>query len=62
MDQNREEGALFGKAMTDLSTPVINEAVPILDVSEVSTVVDVGGANGAFVLSPMAVHPHVESH
>ncbi|MEV0066224.1 methyltransferase [Amycolatopsis sp. NPDC050768] len=57
--KNSEEGALFSKAVTDLSTPVIAEAVPVLDVSATKTVADLGGANGAFVLSLMVEHPHL---
>jgi hypothetical protein len=44
-----EEGALFSAAMTDLSTPVIREAVEVLDLTGIRSVVDVGGADGAFV-------------
>jgi len=46
---NPREAALFGTAMTNLSTPVILGAVGSLDVGGVRTVVDVGGADGAFV-------------
>jgi SAM-dependent methyltransferase len=61
---NPEEGALFGAAMTDLSTPVIREAVKVLGetvvgVADEFSVVDVGGADGAFVLELMAAHPHL---
>lgn len=52
-----EEGALFSAAMTDLSTPVIREAVKVLEVAGAATVVDVGGADGAFVLEVLAAHP-----
>jgi hypothetical protein len=54
-----EEGALFSAAMTDLSTPVIKEAAQVIDLTGVDTVVDVGGANGAFVLELMAKDPSV---
>jgi hypothetical protein len=54
--EHPKEGALFSAAMTDLSTPVILEAVKALDVTGAKTVVDVGGANGAFVLELLAVH------
>lgn len=57
---NPEEGALFSAAMTDLSTPVILEAVKALDVTGIDTVVDVGGANGAFVLELLAAHPRLQ--
>ena len=52
-----EEGALVGAAMTDLSMPVIHEAVAVLEPAGASSVVDVGGADGAFVLELMAAHP-----
>jgi O-methyltransferase domain/Dimerisation domain len=58
-EANPEEGALFSASMTDLSTPIIREAVHELDVTGVDTVVDVGGANGAFVLELMAAHPQL---
>ena len=58
-EANPEEGALFSASMTDLSTPVIREAVHKLDVTGVDTVVDVGGANGAFVLELMTAHPQL---
>ncbi|MFC0112035.1 methyltransferase [Kibdelosporangium aridum] len=54
--KNADEGALFTKAVTDLSIPVIKEAVPVIDITGVRTVADVGGADGAFVLSLMAAH------
>lgn len=59
-EANPDEGALFGAAMTVFSTPAILEAVQILDVSGVSTVVDVGGANGAFVLELLAHNSHLK--
>jgi hypothetical protein len=57
--QNPEEGALFGAAMTNLSTPVILEAVKAIDLTGVKSVVDVGGADGAFVLELLARHPQL---
>jgi SAM-dependent methyltransferase len=53
------EGALFSAAMTDLSTPVIREAVAVLEMAGAATVVDVGGADGAFVLELLTAHPEV---
>jgi len=52
-----DEGGLFSAAMTNLSSPVIREAVPLIDMQGVHTVVDVGGANGAFVLELLAANP-----
>ena len=57
---NPDEGARFGAAMTSLSTPVIRDAVEVIDVAGVTTVVDVGGAHGAFVLALLARHPGLE--
>jgi hypothetical protein len=53
-EQNPEEGLLFGAAMTDLSTPIIQEAASVIDTADVELVVDVGGANGAFVYELLA--------
>jgi hypothetical protein len=52
-----DEATLFSSAMTNLSTPVIREAVSVIDTQDVGTAVDVGGANGAFVLELMAANP-----
>lgn len=51
------EAELFSEAMTDLSTPVIDESLAYLQVDPGDMVVDIGGANGAFVLSLLAEHP-----
>ncbi|WP_425570884.1 methyltransferase [Pseudonocardia adelaidensis] len=47
-EQNPEEGLLFGAAVTDLSTPIIQDAASVIDTSDVESAVDVGGTNGAF--------------
>lgn len=44
-----EEGRMFSAAMTDLSTPVIREAVSVIDPCAAKYVVDIGGANGIFI-------------
>jgi O-methyltransferase/methyltransferase family protein len=54
-----DEAALFGTAMTNLSTPVIRAAVSTYELSGVQTVVDVGGADGAFVLELLAREPNL---
>jgi SAM-dependent methyltransferase len=56
-----DEGALFGAAMTSLSAPVIREAVEVIDVSDATTVVDVGGAHGSFALAMLAKHPGLDA-
>jgi hypothetical protein len=55
--ENAEEAALFAESMADLSALTVQGAVAALDVAGVSTVVDVGGADGQFVLELMAAHP-----
>jgi hypothetical protein len=56
-EENAEEAALFARAMGDLSDLVISGAVAAADTSEVSAVVDVGGADGDFVLGLMQANP-----
>jgi hypothetical protein len=56
-EKNPEEGRLFGAAMTDLSTPIIQEAVEVIDTTDVELVADIGGANGAFVYGLLARNP-----
>ena len=46
---NQDESRKFAAAMSNISSPVIDEAVSIIDVAEARLAVDVGGANGAFV-------------
>lgn len=55
-----DEGALFGRAMTSMSAPVIADAVEVIDVTGVKTVVDVGGAHGSYVLALLARHPDLD--
>ncbi|MET0703550.1 MAG: methyltransferase [Mycobacterium sp.] len=57
--EHQAEGETFRAAMTELSTPVIREAVAKMDIGDVRTVVDVGGANGAFLAELLRHHPHV---
>jgi hypothetical protein len=47
--EHPDEARMFSAAMTDVSTPVIREAVSVIDVGAARYAVDVGGANGAFV-------------
>jgi hypothetical protein len=56
LSQHQDEGRTFGAAMTNLSGPVIREAVPVIDVGEARTVVDVGGAEGAFAAELIQRH------
>lgn len=57
--ENAEEAALFAASMADISALTVHGAVAALDVSGVSTVVDVGGADGQFVLELMAARPQL---
>lgn len=58
--KNERAARIFSSAMTELSTPVIGEAVPALDVNGVQSVVDVGGADGAFVAAVLERHAHLQ--
>ncbi|MFF0156944.1 methyltransferase [Streptomyces sp. NPDC005263] len=57
--ENADEAALFAEAMGDLSGLVTHGVVDAVSVDGVSGVVDVGGANGDFVLALMEAHPHL---
>jgi predicted O-methyltransferase YrrM len=56
-----DEGVLFGAAMTSMSAPVIRDAVEVIDIAGAATVVDVGGAHGAYALAMLAKHPELEA-
>src|ERR1700678_2600852 len=55
--ENAEEAALFAESMADLSALTVRGAVAPLDTAGVSSGVDVGGADGQFVLGLMASPP-----
>ncbi|WP_197383598.1 methyltransferase [Mycolicibacterium mengxianglii] len=57
--QHPEEARVFTAAMTDLSTPVIREAVSAIDVGNASYAIDVGGADGTFVSELLERHPEL---
>jgi hypothetical protein len=57
--KHERDARIFGSAMTELSTPVIAEAVPTLDVGDARSVVDVGGADGAFIAAVLERHPNL---
>jgi hypothetical protein len=57
--ENERDARIFSAAMTELSSPVIAEAVPVLDVGDAQLVVDVGGADGAFVAAVLERHAHL---
>lgn len=57
--KHEEEGRTFRTAMTDLSTPVIREAASVIGEVGGEFVVDIGGANGAFVGEFLQRNPHL---
>jgi len=57
--ENAEEAALFARAMGDLSGLVTQGAVAAVDTAGVTTVVDVGGADGDFVLGLLEANPRL---
>jgi hypothetical protein len=57
--ENAEEAALFAESMRDLSGLVMRGAVAAVDTAGVSTVMDVGGADGQFVMELMAREPRL---
>ncbi|WP_329375642.1 methyltransferase [Streptomyces sp. NBC_01483] len=59
LGKNPEEARKFSAAMTDLSAPVIREAAAVIDVGTAQTVIDVGGAHGAFVSELVQRNPQL---
>lgn len=57
--ENAEEAALFADAMGDVSGMVTRGAAAAVDTAGVSTVLDVGGSNGDFVLSLLEADPRL---
>ncbi|MEU4314014.1 methyltransferase [Nocardia sp. NPDC024068] len=57
--ENAEEAALFARAMGDFSGLVIPDAVAAVDTTGVASVVDIGGADGNFVLGLMQADPQL---
>ena len=55
--ENPTEGDLFAQAMSELSTPIIREAVTKISAEAGDTIVDIGGSTGVFVLSMLEQHP-----
>jgi hypothetical protein len=55
--KNPEEGSLFAASMSNASGHVVEDVLATVDVSDVDTAVDVGGANGALILAIMEAHP-----
>jgi hypothetical protein len=59
--QHPADAAEFGAAMTDLSAPVIREAAGVIEPGVARTVVDVGGAEGAFAAELLSRHPQLDA-
>ncbi|MCA2211518.1 acetylserotonin O-methyltransferase [Jidongwangia harbinensis] len=55
-----EEGALFAKAMSNMTGLVVADTVALLDLGSARRVLDVGGANGALLLGLMRANPQIE--
>ena len=55
--QRPEEGAIFDRAMTDLSRRFTRALLDAYDFSRFGTVVDVGGGQGALLAAILAAHP-----
>jgi hypothetical protein len=58
--EDDEEARIFRSAMTDLSAPVIREAVAVIGNVDGSFAIDVGGANGAFVGALLQRNPQLD--
>jgi hypothetical protein len=57
--EHDDEARTFRRAMTDISAPVIREAVSAIGAVDGRLVIDVGGANGAFVGELLQRNPHL---
>lgn len=57
--ENAAQAALFAESMADLSNLTVQGVVAAADTTDVSTVVDVGGADGQLVLELMATNPEL---
>ncbi|GLE52203.1 methyltransferase [Mycobacterium montefiorense] len=54
-----DERRIFTEAMTELSTPVIREAVSVIDPGSAKYALDIGGANGIFVSELVEQNPQL---
>lgn len=55
-----DEGALFSKAMANMTGLVIEDTIALLDLGDATRVIDVGGADGALIRALMQAHPQIE--
>jgi SAM-dependent methyltransferase len=58
--EHEDQARMFSAAMTNLSTPVIREAVAAIDTRDARLAVDVGGANGAFIVELLQRNPELQ--
>lgn len=58
-DRNDDEARMFRAAMTDVSAPVVREAVSAINGADNGFVVDVGGASGTFVAELLKRNPRL---
>lgn len=54
-----EENAIFNAAMTGLSAGMVDSIVAAYDFSEIGSLVDVGGGEGALLAAILAANPHM---
>jgi O-methyltransferase domain len=54
-----DEARTFRTAMSDISMPIIREAVSVIQVSARGHVIDIGGADGAFVCELLQANPQL---
>lgn len=59
LGRHPEEALEFGTAFTGLSAPVIRSASALIEPGDAKVVVDVGGAEGAFVAALLSAHPQL---
>ncbi len=55
-----EENAIFNAAMTGLSAGMVDSIVAAYDFSQIRTMVDVGGGEGALLAAILAANPHMQ--
>jgi hypothetical protein len=54
-----EEGAIFDRAMADITRRALPSMLAAFDLSRFGTVVDVGGGNGALLVALLCAHPQM---
>jgi len=59
LQQNPEAGVTFNQGMTDLASLLVNAVLLAYDFSGITSIVDVGGGEGEFLLSILELHPEM---